>query len=259
MKNLKNLLLLLSLFPVFSCSYNNIVSIIAPHEEIEIAKEYISKFKEKDFNFIYENSDENIKKQLTQETFNNIETLIPNSKVSNIIMLGSHKKILNEQTYYEFLFEYEYQNKEFRIISLNFKKENTLILQGFRITAAPDSQKNINKFTLKDKTWKHITILLLAILMPLYSIFIFVLCIKTPKFKKKVLWCILILFGIFSVSINWTTGSINLSFFAIYFLSASAMAASPYAAWNISFSIPLFAILFLFKRKKLIKNNQVQT
>jgi hypothetical protein len=94
-------------------------------------------------------------------------------------------------------------------------------------------------------------ILSLAVLAPLFSLYVFLLCIKTRMGKKKWLWLIFIVLGIGKLGVNWTTGQVLFTPLAIQLPPAGAN-AQLYGPWLVYVSIPLGAIIFLIMRKKLV-------
>jgi hypothetical protein len=69
--------------------------------------------------------------------------------------------------------------------------------------------------------------------------------------KKKWLWLIFIVLGIGKLVVNWTTGQVFFSELAIQ-LPAGGAGAQAYGPWQVYASIPLGAITFLIRRKRLI-------
>ncbi|HAI69239.1 MAG TPA: hypothetical protein DCM38_07375, partial [Gammaproteobacteria bacterium] len=61
---------------------------------------------------------------------------------------------------------------------------------------------------------------------------------------------IFILFGFVNVTVNWTTGGINIDPLSILLLGAGFRKVGLYGPVLISVAIPLGAIIFMIKRKK---------
>jgi hypothetical protein len=72
------------------------------------------------------------------------------------------------------------------------------------------------------------------------------------------LWMIFILIGIGRFPVNWTTGQWTFSPFYFLLFGAGSF-AQPYSAWLVSVAVPLGAILFLFRRKRLAVPVESQT
>ena len=106
---------------------------------------------------------------------------------------------------------------------------------GFHVTPIADSLENLYRFTLVGKGATQYAILSLAVLAPLFSLYVFVLCIKTKMEKKKWLWLIFIVLGFGKLVVNWTTGEIYLTPLAIQLPAAAN--AQFYGPWMVYVSI----------------------
>jgi hypothetical protein len=121
---------------------------------------------------------------------------------------------------------------------------------GFHVDSLPKSLEEINAFTFVDKSFRHYIILLLAIGTPIFIIYTIVLCART-KVRRKWLWIIFILIGFGKLSFNWTSGQMKFLPLAFQLFSAAAFKGGLYAPWVISVSLPLGALLFIKKRRKI--------
>jgi len=66
------------------------------------------------------------------------------------------------------------------------------------------------------------------------------------------LWIIFILFGFVTFSLNWTTGEFEIQLISIKLFGVGIIKLGIIAPWIVSFSIPIGAIIFWIKRKKVI-------
>jgi hypothetical protein len=149
-------------------------------------------------------------------------------------------------------------------VSLQYEFENQWLLANttWRETASGDkiieaigvqplakSLQEINSFELKGKGIAHYAILVLAIALPLFCVGVLIVCIRTPMpRKRKILWCLGILVGFGQISFNWTSGAISVNPLSFHLLAAAWVRAGPIAPYVISVSVPVFAILFLWRR-----------
>ncbi|CAM3112066.1 hypothetical protein [Rariglobus hedericola] len=114
------------------------------------------------------------------------------------------------------------------------------------------SLQEANRFSFRHAGALHFLFLGAATLVSLFILTTLVVCIKTKLPRRKWMWILFILVGVVPFSINWTTGEVGFNLLSILFFGASGMAASPYSPWIISFAIPIGAILFWFRRAKLM-------
>lgn len=126
----------------------------------------------------------------------------------------------------------------------------------FQANTIPKSLEEINAFTLSDKSFRHYIILLIAIGIPVFIICTIVLCVRT-KMKRKWLWIIFMLFGFGRYSFNWTSGQMGFTPIAIQLIPTSAFKHGLYAPWIIYISVPIGALLFLLKMRKIRKTESV--
>ena len=151
----------------------------------------------------------------------------------------------------EITLEYEFPQKWLLAEVVTQKSGGVTTIVGFHVTPIADSLENLNRFTLVGKGAPQYEILSLAVLAPLFSLYVFVLCIKTRMGKKKWLWLIFILLGIGKLVVNWTTGQVFFTPIAIQLPPAGAN-AQLYGPWLVYVSIPLGAIIFLIMRKRFV-------
>lgn len=121
------------------------------------------------------------------------------------------------------------------------------VIEAINVQVLPASLMVINAFELSGKSIGHYVVLALAIALPLFSIAVLILCVSTPlSWKRKIWWCVGILLGLGKINFSWTNGAIFVQPLFFQFLSAGWI-RSGVGPIIISISIPLFAILFLWK------------
>lgn len=118
-------------------------------------------------------------------------------------------------------------------------------IDGLQITPLPASLQTLNSFSLGNKGLTHHVVLALAVALPLFSVFVLVLCLTTSMTRwHKTLWVLAILFGVTVLRFNWTTGAVDWQ--PLHFQLLSAGYAHPELGPAIfSLSVPLGAVIFL--------------
>ena len=106
-------------------------------------------------------------------------------------------------------------------------------------------------FTLWDKSPLHWLWLLLCLAMPLVSLAAVVSIWRGPRIRLRPLWTVGCLLGFVSFTMNWTTGQTMVAPISFQVLSAAVGGPGPYAPWFLTFSIPIFAMLYFALRKRL--------
>jgi len=125
-------------------------------------------------------------------------------------------------------------------------------IYGVNVKTIPKSLEEINAFTLSGKSFRHYIILLIAMGIPVFIICTMVLCVRT-KMKRKWLWIIFMLFGFGRYSFNWTSGQMGFQPLFIHLIPTSVFKHGLYSPWIIYISVPVGALLFILKRRKIRK------
>jgi hypothetical protein len=128
---------------------------------------------------------------------------------------------------------------QFRIVSFNVEP-----------LAAPLSE--LNAFTLKGKSAAHYLFVLLPTIACIISVYAFVRCLRTKGLKRKWLWSLFTLVGVGAFSMNWTSGAIFMNILHFNFLSAAFMRSGWLGPWVVTFSIPVGALVFLWKHRTTV-------
>lgn len=156
--------------------------------------------------------------------------------------------------------EYAYPESKWMVASASLSGEPG----SFRITALniepiPVSLAELNAFTFRGKGIAHYVFLLLTVAAFGISVFAFVYCIRTPRIKRKWLWMIFILVGVIAFSLNWSNGAISVNIFSFKLLSASYSRIGWLGPWEVTFCIPVGALIFLWKYRRAIAVSTVES
>jgi hypothetical protein len=140
------------------------------------------------------------------------------------------------------------------------EKGGSKVVYGLHITPLEAPLEKIHAFSLKGKGLLHWIFLLISIVNPILILFALILCVRTNIPKRKWLWILFIIVGIFQLNMDWTTGEISgfiyksagefkINPISVQIFGAGFFRASDYAPWIVSISFPLGALVFIFKRK----------
>ena len=253
MKTITKILTLTILFLfAASCSYEDLSEKLIPKEESDFAREYLSKVRAKDYEYVKSKLGPELKPQLDNDLIDQMADYFRSGEPISVRIIGSQVNVFNGQWQGNFTFEYEFETG-WNIANTALRKvDGDYEVTGVNVYQTEDSQGNINAFTLSSKSFLQYFVLFLAIIVPVFIIVTLVVCIRTPIQKKKWLWIIFILLGVGAIQVNWTNGAYAIQVLSVQFLGASAFSAGPAAPWVISASIPFGALIFWFKRRKLI-------
>nr|MDP9126725.1 hypothetical protein [Pseudomonadota bacterium] len=147
--------------------------------------------------------------------------------------------------------EYEFPKKWVAGTVMLLEKDKVETIGGISAYALPDSLENLNKFRLSGKPMTSYVMLALTCIVPVFVLYVLVLCAKTPIPKRKWLWVLFVLLGFVTFQLNWTDGSLRVVPLSFQLFAAGVSSPGPYSPTILSLSIPLGAIVFLLRRKKL--------
>lgn len=185
-------------------------------------------------------------RQFLTNTYTNIQSF----SIDSFSIINARKtSMLGDNGFTNYGIDYEYKvGSKFIYFTFGIREQNgKLTVTAFDGRIADDSLSKSHTFSLKDKGFLHYLFLFFAILIPIFIIVTLIFAIKT-KLTKKWLWIIGILFGFIKFSINWTTGQVGFSLINISILGAGFSKSGNIAPWILSFSLPIVAIIFWYKR-----------
>jgi hypothetical protein len=232
------------------CNQATVMKTMTPQEDEAIARRYVEDLRLNRLDQIEQDMDPELKDSNMHGTLASMAAMFPGQEPVSTKVVG-FRSFLGNARRTEITLEYEFPQKWLLAQVGTQKSGGVTTITGFYITPIADSLENLNKFTLVDKGATQYAILSFAVLAPLFSLYVFVLCIKTRIGTKKWLWLIFIVLGIGKLVVNWTTGQVFFTPLAIQVPPAGAN-AQLYGPWLVYVSIPLGAIIFLIMRKRLV-------
>ncbi len=147
---------------------------------------------------------------------------------------------------------YQLQFKDGWVLSniLVDQVENMRLISGSRFKSTWLPVQEINKFTFEHKGWKHYAVIIWALVSIGLVAYAFWRLIWA-KVPRKWLWFMLIFVGIGTGVFNWTTGEMTLKVVSIHIPIVKMYQTALYTPYQLSLSLPLGAIAFLMRRKRL--------
>lgn len=232
------------------CNQATLMKTMVPQEDEATTRRYVDDLRQNRLDQIEQDMDAGLKDSNLHGTLVSMAAMFPAQEPVSTKVVG-FRTLFGSAPGTEITLEYEFPQKWLLAEVVTQKSEGVTTIVGFHVTPIADSLENLNRFTLVGKGESQYVILSLAVLAPLFSLYAFILCIKTRMGKKKWLWLIFILLGIGKLMVNWTTGQVFFTPLAIQLPPAGAN-AQLYGPWLVYVSVPLGAILFLIMRKRLI-------
>lgn len=195
--------------------------------------------------------DPTIQSTSTQRSLEQLATLFPDDPPKNVHVVGAYTNTLNSVTTYNLTYEYEYPNAWVLANVVLRRQDGQLRAIGIHAQPEKQSLREANRFTFAGKSPLHYVVLMLTASILLLIVYALVLCLRTPITKRKWLWALFVTLGFVQFFFNWTDGSYQLQPISVALLGVGFIQAGPYAPIVLKFSIPVGAIVFLWRRKSL--------
>jgi len=234
---------------LFACTRGSMMKAMASPEDEQVAKGYIELLRQNDLERIERDTDPSIRSANIHDTLAKMAGLIPAQDPQSVKVVGSNT--LRGPDFYKtnITFEYQFPGQWLLINVAIQKKGGMSTIVGFNVDPIPDSLENINRFTLSGKSTLQYAVLAFAVVVPLFSLYALVLCVRTKIEKRKWLWIVFIIFGIGKFSIDWISGQWGVMPL-VFQLFGVGVFAPQFGPWILSVSLPLGAIMFLLRRRR---------
>ena len=120
---------------------------------------------------------------------------------------------------------------------------------GFTIQPFSKAALAVGRFSLAHKSPTQYLLLGLAAAIPLMLVAALAGLARDKKARWKWAWTLFILVGFGKLSVNWTTGALLVQPLSVILLGASVARAAPdVSPWFVSVSVPLGALIYLWRR-----------
>lgn len=246
--------LLAVLLMLGACSSRTTIDRFAPHPQTERARAMIDTVRGGDVPSIRALLDDAMRSEVSDAQLRTIAAAFPASAPGSVTLVGTHTSYLGAQghrtAHYSLTYEYAWPPR-WLLVNVVLAGEEHSRLAGIHLQSLDQPLEQINAFTLRGKNPLQLTVLALAVAVPLFCLYAFIRCLRTPLRRRKWLWAIGTLLGVTTLQVNWTTGAWGVQLLSVQLFGASAM-ASPYGPWVIGVSFPLGAAWFLLRRRQLM-------
>jgi len=143
------------------------------------------------------------------------------------------------------------QGARHALVRVAVQRTDQPVVTAFYVKPIPRTVESLTGFTLTGKSPAHYAVLLLAVASFSTIVAALVLIVRTKGVRRKWLWFIGSLLGIGQVGIDWSTGQIFFNPLYVQLLGAFALKPGGIADWTVGFGVPVVAILFLIRRRRL--------
>ena len=183
-----------------------------------------------------------------REKFVNIAGLMSKDELVEISLVryANLKALIQKNQRSQFTYELIFKDSwGVANIAVDFMEGNRYII-GVYVEPLDRPLKEINAFTLENKSVVHYMMLALAIIIPLFCLFALYICVQKKEGFAMWVWAVFILVGIGNVSINWTSGKVAYNIISITSVWAPGLRDGASGAFYITYAIPVGAIVFFY-------------
>jgi hypothetical protein len=245
-------ILLLLVLLTTSCSAEQWNERLSTPEEREAAERVIELFREGEVEAL----EPLMEPDLFEET-----SKIPKSQLSalavqgdlELVTVNSNSFTTNGQTSTTKGFNYQYGSgsKWFLFQVLFREADGKSLVNGWHATPFDIKPTTASNFSFSGKGFIHFFWIGAMVISTSIIVFAVIVAVRSKGMKHRWLWVVGCLFGLVQFSLNWTTG--EWAFQPLYFslLGSGFIQASPFDAWILNFSLPIIAIIFLWRRSRL--------
>jgi len=237
------------------CDLQALMNSFIPQKEAAIGQGYIDDIRHRNFAPIEAKFDPQYKGEGMRSGLEKMASLFPRENAKSVKIIGSNTVTFNGQTTYNFTYEYEFSHA-WVLGHIYYKRiGNDIVIERMDVYPLRASLEEINAFTLRGKTPFQIGYLVLAALLPIFTLGTVLVAFRTPIPRRKWLWIVFILLGAGQVSLNWTTDELSYNLISFSLFSAGFFQQF-YGPLLIQIAVPLGAIIFWFKRARWIAGAQ---
>ena len=129
-------------------------------------------------------------------------------------------------------------------------EEGTVAITDLYVTPLKVPADQLTRFDLVGKSPVQYLFLALTIMAFTVSVTALISVIRTKGIKRKWLWALGSVIGLGQFAVDWSSGAVRFQPLSIQFFSAFAV-TSGVGPWTVGFALPVFAVLFLLRRKAL--------
>ena len=167
---------------------------------------------------------------------------------------------LGDHTQYILRYEYEFPDAWVLGTVMLKRDPSGLVVGGVFVEPREASLAEVHAFSFEGKGLVPVLFLGLVVAVPLFILYALVRVFRAPGLgKRKYLWAPFVLVGFMQVTLNWSTGYIHFNPLSFQLFGAGFLAGGATGPWVFIVSIPVGAILFLFKHRGSNKEDTDQS
>lgn len=235
---------------LLGCTKSDLMQKFASADDQASARSYIELLRHHQFDRIQAAMDASLAGPSLEQTLGQMAGLFPPGEPTSVTLVGAQSFAGPKWSTINLTYEFGFSGK-WLLTNVALKKEGgSTTIVGFNVYPQSASLEVQNKFALSGKSVLQYFVLALVGLVPLFTLCVLVLCLRTKLKGRKWPWVVFIILAVGKLAVNWTTGAWAFAPASVQLFGASAMAPL-YGPWTLAVSFPLGAIVFLFMRDRL--------
>jgi len=247
MGKLKVLLICVAWSVLYTCGVDEYFDNLMPRSEVEFSQHYVHKVLSQDFEYVKSVSD-----TIIGPFFNGgqmmrvLDTLMVGDMISSM-HFNSYPVEFDGEIKRQYMFEVHYPYQWWLVtVVVSGEKEN-LLVTGFQITKAEDSQLELTRFRLKNRPNTFYILLGYHLIATIFIFVTLIIAISTKFDKRKWLWVLMILVAYGDLTVNWATGEYTSNLLTLRTVPGGLGTMGIYDSWYLSTLFPIGALLFWVK------------
>jgi hypothetical protein len=183
-----------------------------------------------------------------------IDSVLRGRRVDSLTLIGANQVTSGNAERVTLSYEFRTESGWLAAAVATLDSASTWALLGFHIEPLVGELRAANEFRLAGRSAAQYLALLAMVACALFSLGTAIFLATRRQFPKRWRWVLASLVGVGMVSVNWTTGAVASRLFSVQFLGASAVQASDFAPWILSFSFPIGAIVALSRYRSFLES-----
>jgi hypothetical protein len=219
-------------------------------EPVKFALQYFSWIKARDWQRVKAASDQSLQNPSAQRTFEKMADILPPAEPTAIHLIGkSWVKSSSKPERHDITLEYLYPGKPLVANIVMDQTASGFVVMGAHFTPVSQPLEQYYVFRAAGQSRTHYTVAAVAALLIIVNAYALARCIMMPGLRRRWLWIIFVLLGWGTIGFNWTEATFGISPLFVG-VPVVRVAQSAYQPLVIGLSLPLGALIFVFRRRQ---------
>ena len=221
----------------------------APAEEDSFARRFMEAIQNEDYETATTMLDANLNTAETIRELKGMHSIYTQGNPLSTEIIGVKWNQENDISYYALSYQLQFRRSWFLSEIAVTHREGKCYIIGAHYNGLPESLETTNAFNLSNKAPTQYFFLVVFVLVAVLVVYAIILELKS-KLRRKWLWVLFTLVGVGNFYLNWTTGEFSIQPISFKIPQVGFHRLGLYGPWYLYISIPVVAIIFLFRYPK---------